>query len=59
MSFAAGDKPGPYEVTAHVGVGGTGEVYRVRDSRLNREVVIKVPQNNSRSDPLTALLAAL
>jgi eukaryotic-like serine/threonine-protein kinase len=42
MSFAAGDKLGPFEVTSRIGVGGMGEVYRSHDSRLNREVAIKV-----------------
>src|SRR5512145_370093 len=42
MSLAAGDKLGPYEVTAPIGVGGMGEVYRAHDARLNREVAIKV-----------------
>jgi Tol biopolymer transport system component/predicted Ser/Thr protein kinase len=42
MSFAAGDKLGPYQVTSRIGVGGMGEVYRAHDSRLNREVAIKV-----------------
>ena len=42
MSLAAGDKLGPYEVTSRIGVGGMGEVYRAHDSRLNREVAIKV-----------------
>ena len=41
MSFAAGDKFGPYEVIALVGAGGMGEVYRARDPRLNRDVAIK------------------
>jgi eukaryotic-like serine/threonine-protein kinase len=42
MSLTAGDKLGPYEVTAQIGVGGMGEVYRAVDSRLNRDVAIKV-----------------
>jgi len=42
MSLAAGDRLGPYEVTAPIGVGGMGEVYRAHDARLNREVAIKV-----------------
>ncbi len=42
MSFAAGDTLGPYQVVSQIGVGGMGEVYRAHDSRLNREVAIKV-----------------
>ena len=42
MPLVAGDKLGPYEVAAQIGVGGMGEVYRAYDSRLNRDVAIKV-----------------
>src|SRR5687767_13132822 len=42
MRFVPGDKLGPYEVTTQIGVGGMGEVYRAHDSRLNRDVAIKV-----------------
>ena len=42
MALSAGDKLGPYEITAPLGAGGMGEVYRARDSKLNREVAIKV-----------------
>jgi len=42
MSHAAGDKLGPYEILAPLGKGGMGEVFRARDSRLNREVALKV-----------------
>ena len=42
MPLASGDKLGPYEVTSRIGVGGMGEVYRAHDSRLNREVAIKI-----------------
>ena len=42
MSLAAGAKLGPYEILAQIGAGGMGEVYRARDSRLSRDVAIKV-----------------
>jgi serine/threonine protein kinase len=41
MPLSAGDKLGPYEVLASIGTGGMGEVYRARDTRLNRDVAIK------------------
>lgn len=42
MSLAPGSKLGPYEILRAIGAGGMGEVYLARDSRLNREVAIKV-----------------
>jgi eukaryotic-like serine/threonine-protein kinase len=42
MPLSAGDRLGPYEILAPIGAGGMGEVYRARDSRLDREVAIKV-----------------
>jgi eukaryotic-like serine/threonine-protein kinase len=42
MTLAAGTKFGPYEIAAPIGAGGMGEVYRARDTRLNRTVAIKV-----------------
>src|SRR6202011_4426887 len=46
MPLAAGDKLGPYEILAPIGKGGMGEVYQARDTRLDRDVAVKVlPQS--------------
>jgi serine/threonine protein kinase len=42
MSLAAGDKLGPYEIISLIGKGGMGEVYRAHDTRLGRDVAIKI-----------------
>jgi Tol biopolymer transport system component len=42
MSLAAGQRLGPYEIKAALGAGGMGEVWRARDTRLDRDVAIKV-----------------
>src|SRR5262249_6940748 len=48
--LTAGTKLGPYEIVDHIGVGGMGEVYRALDTRLQRDVAIKVlPQHLSSS----------
>jgi len=51
MRLSAGARLGPYEVVAPLGAGGMGEVYRARDTRLGREVAIKVLPEHLMADP--------
>ena len=50
MALTSGTKLGPYESVAPLGAGGMGEVYRARDTRLRREVPVKVPRESFASD---------
>ncbi|MBZ5641100.1 MAG: serine/threonine protein kinase, partial [Acidobacteriia bacterium] len=67
MSLASGTKLGPYEILAPLGEGGMGEVWRARDTRLGREVAIKVlpegfaedPERRARFEREAKLLASL
>jgi eukaryotic-like serine/threonine-protein kinase len=51
MALTAGTKLGPYEIVAPLGAGGMGEVYRARDTRLNRDVAVKVLPGAFSRDP--------
>jgi Tol biopolymer transport system component len=51
VALASGSKFGPYDVITLVGAGGMGEVYRARDSRLNRDVALKVLLGSVAQDP--------
>ena len=51
MSLKSGDRLGPYEILSHLGAGGMGEIYRARDSRLRRELAVKVLPAASAGDP--------
>ena len=51
MSLAPGTRLGPYEVTGSLGAGGMGEVYKAKDTRLDRSVAIKVLPAAFSADP--------
>src|SRR5437868_1801686 len=51
MALMTGTRLGPYEIVAAIGAGGMGEVYRARDTQLNREVAIKILPDAFASDP--------
>src|SRR5215471_11883067 len=52
MTRAPGARLGPYEVLAPLGAGGMGEVYRARDTRLDRIVALKVLHQHLADDPV-------
>ena len=51
MALTVGTRLGPYEIVAAIGAGGMGEVFRARDTRLNRDVAIKVLPESFAADP--------
>ncbi len=51
MALAPGVRLGPYEIAAQIGVGGMGEVYRATDTKLDRDVAIKVLPESLAGDP--------
>src|SRR5579871_5453631 len=61
MSLSVGDRLGPYELLAPLGAGGMGEVWKARDTRLDRTVAIKFSkaQFSSRFDREARAIAAL
>ena len=52
MALTPGTRLGVYEVTAQIGEGGMGEVYRARDTKLNREVAIKILPDSFAATPI-------
>jgi eukaryotic-like serine/threonine-protein kinase len=52
MPLAPGTKLGPYEIGVPLGAGGMGEVYRAKDTRLDRSVAIKILPAKFSADPV-------
>src|SRR4029453_16009431 len=50
MALAPGTRIGPYEVVSFIGAGGMGEVYRARDSKLDRPVALKILPDSFAND---------
>ena len=60
MALSSGDKLGPYEILAKLGEGGMGEVWKARDTRLNRPVAVKqLKAQHARFEQEARAIAAL
>ena len=53
MTLSTGSRLGPFEILSPLGAGGMGEVYKARDTRLDRTVAVKVLPSHVASDPDT------
>ena len=51
MALSTGTKLGPYEVLTAIGAGGMGEVYKARDTKLDRDVALKILPDAFVNDP--------
>jgi serine/threonine protein kinase len=51
MALTSGARLGPYQILAPLGAGGMGEVYRARDTRLGRDVAVKILSTHLSFDP--------
>ncbi|MFZ0478052.1 MAG: protein kinase [Terriglobales bacterium] len=51
MALTSGTKLGPYEIQSPLGAGGMGEVYRAKDTRLGREVALKILPGSFATEP--------
>jgi serine/threonine protein kinase len=51
MPLAPGSRLGPFDILSPIGAGGMGEVYRAKDTKLKREVALKVLPDSFASDP--------
>ena len=51
MPLSTGSRLGPYEIVSRLGAGGMGEVYKARDTRLDRTVAVKILPDSLAGDP--------